>query len=422
MAVMEGYKQTEVGLIPEDWEVSNLGSLIGSLDAGVSVNSVEKDKHIFAHDESILKTSCVFGGNFLPEEHKQILPRDIHRAKLNPRKDSIIFSRMNTPALVGECGYVERDYPTLFMPDRLWMTRLDGTYSPCARWLAYLLSFGSFNRAIKDTATGTSGSMKNISKGSLLSVPVPLPTKAEQEAIAGALSDADALIEALEQLIAKKRDLKQAAMQQLLTGQTRLPGFSGEWGVKRLGEVATFHKGKGLPKSALSPFGAEPCIHYGELFTYYPETISEIISRTDTTVGTFRSVANDVLMPTSDVTPRGLAKASCVRTDGVILGGDILVIRSDTKLIFGSFLSYLIRYEEDQVLQLVTGSTVFHLYGSDMKKFVFSMPSLPEQTAIATVLSDMDTEIDALEARRDKTRALKQGMMQELLTGRIRLV
>jgi type I restriction enzyme, S subunit len=127
-------------------------------------------------------------------------------------------------------------------------------------------------------------------------------------------------------------------------------------------------------------------------------------------------------MPTSDVTPRGLAKASCVRANGVILGGDILVIRSDRKSVCGSFLSYVIRREEGQVLQLVRGSTVFHLYGSDMKKFTFLMPNLAEQTAIATVLSDMDTELAALETRREKTQALKQGMMQELLTGRIRLV
>jgi len=117
-------------------------------------------------------------------------------------------------------------------------------------------------------------------------------------------------------------------------------------------------------------------------------------------------------MPTSDVTPRGLAKASCVTVDGVILGGDILVIRSDVNRIVGSFLSYLIRREEDQVLQLVTGTTVFHLYGSDMKRFTFKMPSVAEQKAIVAVLHDMDAELAAL----------KQGMMQELLTGRIRLV
>jgi type I restriction enzyme S subunit len=272
------------------------------------------------------------------------------------------------------------------------------------------------------TAKGQGAIRANIGQTDLGKVFAPMPPLPEQRAIAAALFDVDALITGLDQLIAKKRDVKQAAMQQLLTGKKRLPGFSGDWVVNRLGDVASFHKGKGLPKSAVIPYGGEPCIHYGELFTRYGETIGEIISRTNGSRSSIRSVANDVLMPTSDVTPSGLAKASCITIDGVVLGGDILVIRPDVKRIHGSFLSYVIRYEEDQVLQLVTGSTVFHLYGSDMKKFSFAIPSYSEQVAIVAVLSDMTAEIAALEQQREKTRDLKQGMMQELLTGRIRLV
>lgn len=212
-------------------------------------------------------------------------------------------------------------------------------------------------------------------------------------------------------------------MQQLLTGKTRLPGFSGEWEVKRLGDVAVFMKGKGLSKSDLTPFGKEMCIHYGELFTVYGEEIRETISKTNKSEGMQTSIANDVLMPSSDVTPRGLAKASCIQLDGVILGGDILIIRTNAKDFSGVFLSYVIRKEEGQVLSLVTGTTVFHLYGQDMKRFVFNAPpTLEEQQAIVSILSDMDAELFALEARRAKTRDLKQAMMQELLTGRVRLV
>jgi len=298
---------------------------------------------------------------------------------------------------------------------RLNRVEFNSTYA-----LYALLSEG-VQRSIS-VAGGTGSTVSNLRIPALKQLQILVPDLPEQRAIATALSDVDALLGALERLIAKKRDLKQAAMQQLLTGQTRLPGFDGEWGVMQLGEVATFLKGKGLPKSALVPDGSDPCIHYGELFTKYPETIGEIFSRTNGMEDSFRSVANDVLMPTSDVTPRGLAKASCVIIDGVILGGDILVIRSDKQRVFGPFLSYIIRREESQVLRLVTGSTVYHLYGSDMKKFIFSLPSLSEQTAIATVLSDMDAELVALEQRLAKTRALKQGMMQELLTGRTRLV
>jgi type I restriction enzyme S subunit len=213
----------------------------------------------------------------------------------------------------------------------------------------------------------------------------------------------------------------QATVQQLLSGQNRLPRFHGEWEEKTLGEVATFLKGKGLPKSELVPDGTEPCIHYGELFTRYPETIGEIVSHTNSSRDSFRSVANDVLMPTSDVTPRGLAKASCITVNGVILGGDILVIRSDIRRVFGPFLSYIIRHEENQVLRLVTGSTVYHLYGSDMKKFVLSLPPIPEQRAIATALSDVDALLGSLERLIAKKRDLKQAAMQQLLTGQTRL-
>ncbi len=174
---------------------------------------------------------------------------------------------------------------------------------------------------------------------------VPIPSRSEQDKIAEALNDADELIESLEEILAKKRQTKQGATQALLSGRRRLSKFSAEWRMTRLGAVADFSKGKGLPRSSLNPFGSKRCIHYGELFTRYRETIDEIISRTDETRGCVISAANDVLMPTSDVTPRGLAKASCVKVDG-ILGGDILIIRGDAHRIDGSFLSYIIRYEE----------------------------------------------------------------------------
>lgn len=174
-SVPVGYKQTEVGVIPDDWKVKKIGNIVDSLEAGISVNSVEKEKGIYSHEASILKTSCVFGGKFIPGERKTIVPQEIHRAKLSPRKNSIIISRMNTKELVGECGFVIEDYPNIFLPDRLWMTRHTNQILHSVRWLAYLLSSNSFSRAIKDSATGTSGSMKNISKESILAVTIPFP-------------------------------------------------------------------------------------------------------------------------------------------------------------------------------------------------------------------------------------------------------
>ena len=248
------------------------------------------------------------------------------------------------------------------------------------------------------------------------------PKLDEQRAIAEVLSDVDGLINALDALIAKKRAIKQATMQQLLTGKTRLPGFSEAWEIKRLGEIASFFKGSSLfTKTDMSVDGKRRCIHYGELFTTYGEYISEVLHGTDREEAFFLSVSNDVLMPASDVTPNGLATASCISESGIILGGDILVIRVPAEILNGVFLAYAIKINRNQVMQLVTGTTVYHLYGRDMANFTFDLPSVQEQNAIVRVLSDMDAEIAALEQRRDKTIAIKQGMMQQLLTGRVRL-
>jgi len=305
----------------------------------------------------------------------------------------------------------------------------------------YLFHFFTTQREKFNNSATHGGVFTNLTTDGVREFLVALPSNIEEQtAIANALSDVDALISELEKLIAKKQAIKTATMQQLLTGRTRLPQFAmredgtpkgtkpselGEipedWEVMRLGHLAKFFKGSGLPKSELSESGKIKCIHYGQLFTTYGPKIDRVISRTKN-VGIVTSQENDVLMPTSDVTPNGLATASCITETGVTLGGDILIIRSDKQKLNGVFFSYLVNVLRDQVMQLVTGSTVYHLYGSDMAKFEFAFPSKEEQTTIATILSDMDAEIHALEQRLGKTRQIKQGMMQELLTGKTRLI
>jgi type I restriction enzyme S subunit len=201
-----------------EWEVKRLGDAIDALEAGISVNSVDVE----SGDKFILKTSSVVNGSFLADECKTIAPRDAKRAQLNPRKDTIIISRMNTPDLVGECGYVDKDYPHLFLPDRLWMTRFNRASGINGRWLSYLLSTTEYKLRIKAAATGTSGSMKNLSKTAILSLLVCFPLPAEQTAIATILTDMDAEITTLETKLAKTRQLKQGMMHNLLTGRIRL--------------------------------------------------------------------------------------------------------------------------------------------------------------------------------------------------------
>jgi len=204
-------------------------------------------------------------------------------------------------------------------------------------------------------------------------------------------------------------------MQQLLKPQTH-------WEVKKLGEIANFYKGRGLSKSEIKESGKFKCIHYGELFTKYGHRIFNIISYTDKKEDSFHSSVNDVLMPTSDVTPNGLATASCIMENGVIIGGDVLVIRLNSNTMNGVFLSYFIDKNREEVMKLVSGSTVYHLYGSDIKKLSITYPSIEEQERITNALSDMELELNTLNQKLTKAKDLKQGMMQQLLTGKIRLL
>ncbi len=409
MTITSEYQASELGRIPSDWQVCTLGSLGEAL---IGLTYTPSD--VKPHGTLVLRSSNI-QDEALAFDDNVFVDCDIPDRIRVRAGDVLICVRNGSRSLIGKAALLDSRVEGMTFGAFMAVYR-----SPIGPLVIYLFQSEILKRQINQHLGAT---INQITNKSLNSFRIPLPASAaERDAIAAALIDVDALLAGLDRLIAKKRDLKQAAMQQLLTGQTRLPGFQGEWEVKQLGDVATFHKGRGLPKSALTPYGAEPCIHYGELFTHYPEAIETICSRTDGSAGAFRSAANDVLMPTSDVTPRGLAKASCVQVDGVILGGDILVIRCDSELVFGAFLSYTIRYQEVQILQLVTGTTVFHLYGRDMAKLMLSLPSVEEQIAIVTALTDMASELTALEARRNKTRALKQGMMQELLTGRTRLV
>lgn len=204
--------------------------------------------------------------------------------------------------------------------------------------------------------------------------------------------------------------------------KTELGLIPNDWEVKKLYNlVSSFEHGKGLSKSDLKDEGKYKCIHYGQLFTDYKELIKEIKSKTDTISGYILSIENDVLFPTSDVTPRGLATASCIKEKNVILGGGILIIRLKNNY-DGLFLSYFISENKSSVLKFVKGSTVFHLYAGDLKNLLISIPnSKPEQAAIAMVLSDTDALIEHLEILIDKKKAIKQGTMQQLLTGKKRL-
>jgi type I restriction enzyme S subunit len=246
----------------------------------------------------------------------------------------------------------------------------------------------------------------------------------EQQAIAQALSDVDELIQSLERLLTKKRDLKQAAMQQLLTGQTRLPGFSGEWSECNLGDIGVFSKGQGIRKDQVRESGL-PCIRYGEIYTRHNDFIRRFYSFIDvnTAAEACRLRSGDLLFAGSGETAEEIGKCvAFVGSEEAYAGGDIVILSPQGH--DSRFLGYLMNHPcvAKQKARMGQGDAVCHIGARSLSAVIVRLPGLSEQRAIAEVLSDMDAEITALEARLTKTRDLKQGMMQELLTGRTRLV
>jgi type I restriction enzyme S subunit len=424
MELRAGYKQTEVGVIPEDWAIGSLESVThqgirnGIVDGPFGSNL--KTIHYRKTGVPIVTSGYVTDGRFYAdsylyvdpekfraEKRSAVSPGDIVMAKIGARCGASAILPASHPVgiLSGNALKISVDesrHSTFYVWQVLWDLYLDGRMD----------------------VLRTVGAQPAISMANLKKHQIPLPPQTEQRAIAIALSDVEALLAKIDQLIAKKRDLKQAAMQQLLTGQTRLPGLSGEWEVKQLGNLANVAKGRGLSKGQLAGSGANQCILYGELFTTYERVIKSVVSKTNSAEG-FLGLRGDVLLPGSTTTKGiDLAVASALLADDILLGGDINVVRTKNASGYDPvFMANLLTHTQRlAIADLAQGSTIIHLYGRNLLDLTLKLPLISEQTAIAKVLSDMDAELAALETRRNKTRTLKQGMMQALLTGRIRLI
>ena len=263
----------------------------------------------------------------------------------------------------------------------------------------------------------------NLSMRRFLALHLILPSLPEQRAIAAVLSDVDDLVGSLEALIAKKRAIKQAAMQQLLTGRTRLPGFDGEWETKRLGDLGTLTKGRGIARGDLRETGAR-CIRYGELYTRYENYVAKPVSRIpqDIVDTALPIETGDLLFAGSGETANKIGICvAYVGDEPAYAGGDIIVLRASGQ--DAVYLAHLLNAPGAvrHKARMAQGNAIVHIRGDHLANVEFSLPSIPEQQSIAAVLTDMDTEIAALERRLNKTHAIKQGMMQQLLTGSIRL-
>lgn len=406
--IKAGYKQTEMGVIPEDWGVFFISQTMKLINGyGFKPRQWGTEGLPIIRIQNLNNIDAPF--NYFNGEIED---------KYHIKAGDLLFAWSGSKG--SSFGARVWQGEDTLLNQHIFKVIPDNKY--LIKEYAYLI-LRKTQEDIEKMAHGFKSSFVHVKKSDIVKVVLPVPSKTEQTAIAKALSDTDALIQSLNQLITKKCQIKQGAMQQLLNPYDKSGGLKGGWKLERLGNIAFFHKGVGLPKSELVLNGINKCIHYGELFTKYSESVISIISKTNSLEFNMVSQENDVLMPTSDVTPNGLATASCIKESGVILGGDILIIRPKKNILDGLFFSYLVNIERDQIMQLVTGSTVYHLYGSDMSKFEFGLPkNIDKQTQIAKTLTDIDIEITNLETKRAKYQQIKQGMMQNLLIGRIRLI
>ena len=400
----EGYKQTEFGVIPEDWEVRSCSELSERIVVGIVIRptqyyvplGVRAFRSANIREKGISDSDLVF----ISETSNALL------AKSQTRIGDILTVRTGYP---GTSAVVRSKHAGCNCIDIL-ITRpskqVDSDY--LAIWINS--SFG------KDQVLRNQGGLaqKHFNVGDMRNLVVALPSLLEQCAIAQALSDVDALISSLDKLIAKKRHLKIATMQQLLTGKKRLPGFGkGEWVKKQQKEVCSYINGRAYQRVEWETYGT-PVVRLQNLTgsgdEYYYSNL--ILPEHQ-----YMNYGDLIFMWSASFGPyiwKGRKS---------IYHYHIWKINCDPEKVDKTFYYYKLLELTENIKQGSNGSTMAHVTKREMENFSITLPEdTEEQRAIATVLSDMDTEIAALETRRAKTQDIKQGMMQELLTGKTRLV
>jgi type I restriction enzyme S subunit len=418
MGMKPGYKQTELGVIPEDWEEKPAHE-IGVVRTGPFGTLLKAAEYSAGDGVPLISVGEIREGFLRITDHTprvsdavtQRLPQYVLR------KGDIVFGRK---------GGVERS-ALIRQPQEGWFLGSDGISLRPSRdchheYLALQFRSARVQGWLLQNAIGTT--MPSLNQGILRNVTILLPpTKAEQEAIAQALSDADALIDSLEQLLDKKRRIKQGAMHELLTGKRLLPDFSEEWEIRRLEQLAEIRSG-GTPSTTQSNFWN------GDILWCTPTDVSALngskyLSRTDRTISQLglQSSSAEVIPAQSVVMTSRATIGECAITQAPTAtnqGFKNFVPFGNTDV---EFLYYLLCTQKQRLISLCGGSTFLEIGKTQLAAFEVRVPRTKrEQAAIASVLFDMDAEIVALEAKFAKAREIKQGMMQELLTGTIRLI
>lgn len=415
------YKEIEIGSMPEEWDVTSLSDAFQNLEAGVSVNSDERQNADFF----VLKTSAISDGLINIDEAKPVVKKEYARLKCPVKKGSIIISRMNTPQLVGACGYVAEDAKGYFLPDRLWQVVNSKPEKYDFRWLNYLLNQYRYKNAIHAVATGTSNSMKNISKERLLEIRIPRPSIEEQKFIVEAISDIETLIYDLEKLIKKKRNIFTGTMQSLLSGKIRISDSL--WEKYVIGDIGDFYSG--LTGKSKDDFGKGNA-RYITFLNVLNNTVIDT-SKLESVQVNEDEYQNEVLkgdlfFNTSSETPEEVGMCAVLMDSirNTYLNSFCFGFRLKTKKVHALFFSYYFNSQEGRKIMrvLAQGATRFNLSKDYFSQTEIELPPYEDQVEIAQTLADMEGDILSLEKKCLKYKAMKQGMMEELLTGKVRLM
>jgi len=415
--ISPGYKQTEVGVIPEDW------SIVSAFDACSKIqDGTHFSPRIGGNDYFYITSKNIRFGH-LDISTASRIDRVQHQAiyrRCDVKKGDLLLTKDG--ANTGNAALNTLDEEFSLLSSVAFLRFHPSQYCPAYFLQQVLTSQGQ--RQIQDAMAGNAITRLTLEKIKKLRFPVP-PTKAEQEAIAKLLSDADALIESLEQLIAKKRQIKQGAMLELLTGKRRLPGFDGEWKNCPLRECLLADPDYGLNAPGVPQTGSLPTylritdidddgrfIPSGRVAVNHPFSMN------------YRLGENEIVFAR---TGASVGKTYLYNADDgeVVFAGFLIRAKIDCSKLCPYFLAAFTKTERYwnwvRVMSMRSGQPGIN--GNEYADLTLHLPpTIEEQTAIATILSDMDAEIAALEAKLAKARQIKQGMMQELLTGKIRLV
>jgi type I restriction enzyme, S subunit len=414
MEVKKGYRQTEVGVIPDEWKVKPLSEL------GKFKNGINKSKNEFGRGYPFVNLMDVFGIRKIStttHELGLVNSNKSERKAYNLIRGDVLFVRSSVkPEGVGLTTLVEEDLDNTVFSGFLIRFRDSGLLNH--RFKEYCFGEGRFRARL--TSNSTVSANTNVNQDTLKQLQIIIPDKnQEQRAIAEALSDIDDLLEGLDRLIVKKRDLKYAAAHELLTGQTRLGGFNEEWEVKRIGDVAKPCSDRNTSRLNLPVLACSKHFGFMDSLRFFK---NQVFSKDLTTYKIIRR--NEIGYPANHVEEGSIGLQDLYE---VALVSPIYVVFKIQEGVNSYFLHRLLKTDSyRQRFKTATSSSVDRRGSLRWPAFseitVALPPTMDEQTAIAEALTDMESELKALEQRREKTRELKQAMMQELLTGRIRLV